>query len=97
MDIVNLSEEQQKLFEYIESTDAHVFVTGRAGTGKSTLLAYFIENTKKSVAVCAPTGVAALNVGGATIHSLFTLPFGLLADVDISKHLGRRTLSLIHI
>ena len=88
---VALSEEQQHLFDYIETTQNNIFVTGRAGTGKSTLLAYFIENTKKSVAVCAPTGVAALNVGGATIHSLFTLPFGLLADVDISKHLGRRT------
>ena len=88
---VTLSEEQQHLFDYIESTENHVFVTGRAGTGKSTLLAYFIENTRKSVAVCAPTGVAALNVGGSTIHSLFTFPFGLLGDVDISKHLGRRT------
>ncbi len=88
---VTLSEEQQHLFDYIESTENHVFVTGRAGTGKSTLLAYFIENTRKSVAVCAPTGVAALNVGGSTIHSLFTFPFGLLGDVDISKHLGRLT------
>lgn len=91
LEAVKLSEEQQHLFDYIESTQNHIFVTGRAGTGKSTLLSYFIDNTEKSVAVCAPTGVAALNVGGATIHSLFTFPFGLLGEVDIAKHLGRRT------
>jgi ATP-dependent exoDNAse (exonuclease V) alpha subunit len=86
---------QQRLFEYIESTDAHVFVTGRAGTGKSTLLSFLIENTDKSVAVCAPTGVAALNVGGTTIHSLFTFPFGLLGNVDLSKHMSRYTRGIL--
>jgi ATP-dependent DNA helicase PIF1 len=91
VELVQLSDEQQKLFEYIESTDAHVFVTGRAGTGKSTLLTYFIENTEKSVAVVAPTGVAALNVGGTTIHSLFGFPFGILGNVDLSKHMRRYT------
>jgi ATP-dependent DNA helicase PIF1 len=95
MQQVKLSEEQQRLFEYIESTDSHVFVTGRAGTGKSTLLSYLIENTDKSVAVCAPTGVAALNVGGSTIHSLFGFPFGILGNVDISKHLRRYTREIL--
>jgi len=89
--IIQLSDEQQALFDYIEQTDAHVFVTGRAGTGKSTLLSYLTQNTEKSFAVCAPTGVAALNVGGVTIHSLFTFPLGLLGEVDIGKHLARRT------
>ena len=91
MEQVTLSEEQQKLYEYIESTEAHVFVTGRAGTGKSTLLSYFIENTEKSVAVVAPTGVAALNVGGSTIHSLFGFPFENLGTVDLGKHMRRYT------
>lgn len=91
MEQVTLSDEQQKLFEYIESTEAHVFVTGRAGTGKSTLLSYFIDNTEKTVAVVAPTGVAALNVGGTTIHSLFGFPFGILGNVDLSKHMRRYT------
>ena len=95
MQKVNLSDEQQRLFEYIESTDAHVFVTGRAGTGKSTLLTYLIENTEKSVAVCAPTGVAALNVGGATIHSLFGFPFGVLGNVDLGKHMRRYTREIL--
>jgi ATP-dependent exoDNAse (exonuclease V) alpha subunit len=89
--IIELSTEQRSLFDYIEQTDSHVFVTGRAGTGKSTLLSHLTANTEKSFAVCAPTGVAALNVGGVTIHSLFTFPFGVLGEVDIAKHLSRRT------
>jgi ATP-dependent DNA helicase PIF1 len=91
MNIVELSREQQNLFDYIESSENNIFVTGRAGTGKSTLLTFFIENTKKNVAVCAPTGVAALNVGGQTIHSLFGFPFGLLANEDLGRHMHRRT------
>jgi ATP-dependent exoDNAse (exonuclease V) alpha subunit len=88
---VTLSSEQQALFDYIEGSENNIFVTGRAGTGKSTLLTYLIENTKKKVAVCAPTGVAALNVGGVTIHSLFGFPFGILGTEDIGRHLNRRT------
>jgi ATP-dependent DNA helicase PIF1 len=91
MEIVTLSGEQQALFDYIEGSENNIFVTGRAGTGKSTLLSYLIENTKKKVAVCAPTGVAALNVGGVTIHSLFGFPFGILGTEDIGRHMNRRT------
>jgi ATP-dependent DNA helicase PIF1 len=91
MESITLSEEQRNLFEYIETTENNVFVTGRAGTGKSTLLSHLIDNTKKKVAVCAPTGVAALNVGGVTIHSLFGFPFGILGTQDIRRHLSRRT------
>ena len=89
--IIELSDEQRALFEYIEQSEAHVFVTGRAGTGKSTLLSHLTANTEKSFAVCAPTGVAALNVGGVTIHSLFTFPLGLLGEVEIARHLSKRT------
>jgi ATP-dependent DNA helicase PIF1 len=88
---ITLSTEQQNLFDYIENSGNNIFITGRAGTGKSTLLTYFIENTEKKVAVCAPTGVAALNVGGVTIHSLFGFPFGVLGEVDLARHLNRRT------
>lgn len=91
MEIVELSPEQQNLFDYIENSENNIFVTGRAGTGKSTLLTYFIENTQKNVAVCAPTGVAALNVGGQTIHSFFCFPFGILANEDLGRHMHRRT------
>lgn len=85
MSTPTLSEEQQELFRLIEDTSEHVFITGRAGTGKSTLLQYFASNTAKQIAVCAPTGVAALNVEGQTIHSLFRLPIGLIADTQIDQ------------
>jgi ATP-dependent DNA helicase PIF1 len=80
-----LSAEQQRVFELIEGTKNHVFVTGRAGTGKSTLLNHLAWNTEKQVVISAPTGVAALNVGGQTIHSLFRLPIGVIADHDIEQ------------
>ena len=77
---VDLSPEQLAVFERIEHTREHVFVTGRAGTGKSTILNHLAWTTSKIIAVCAPTGVAALNVGGQTIHSLLRLPTGVIAD-----------------
>jgi ATP-dependent exoDNAse (exonuclease V) alpha subunit len=80
-----LSAEQQRVFELIEGTRQHVFVTGRAGTGKSTLLNHLSWNTEKQLVISAPTGVAALNVGGQTIHSLFRLPIGVIADHDIEQ------------
>ncbi|WP_144875247.1 ATP-dependent RecD-like DNA helicase [Microbacterium sp. 1.5R] len=86
MSLPALSEEQQELFRLIEDTSEHVFITGRAGTGKSTLLQHFAWNTKKQIAICAPTGVAALNVEGQTIHSLFRLPIGLIGDSDIDQN-----------
>lgn len=82
MTIPALSAEQEALFRLIEDTNEHVFVTGRAGTGKSTLLQHLAWHTKKQIAVCAPTGVAALNVEGQTIHSLFRLPIGLIGPSD---------------
>lgn len=85
MSIPTLSDEQHELFRLIEDTRDHVFVTGRAGTGKSTLLQHFAWNTSKQIAVCAPTGVAALNVEGQTIHSLFRLPIGLIADTELDQ------------
>ncbi|PQZ60101.1 helicase [Microbacterium sp. MYb54] len=91
-----LSDEQQELFRLIEDTGEHVFITGRAGTGKSTLLQHFAWHTKKQIAICAPTGVAALNVEGQTIHSLFRLPIGLIGDADIDQNdATRRILNAI--
>jgi hypothetical protein len=80
-----LSPEQAAVFAAIETTREHIFVTGRAGTGKSTLLEYLSWNTSKQLVICAPTGVAALNVGGQTIHSLFRLPIGVIADHEIDQ------------
>lgn len=58
-----------------EHTSSCVYLTGKAGTGKSTFLRYFTANTQKKYVVLAPTGIAAINVGGQTIHSLFGFPF----------------------
>jgi len=85
MSELTLSAEQSAVFEAIEKTRENIFVTGRAGTGKSTLLNHLSWNTDKQVVICAPTGVAALNVGGQTIHSLFRLPIGVIADHKIEQ------------
>ena len=68
---IEFNEAFEKAWEVMEGSSRNVFVTGRAGTGKSTLLSYFREHTKKKVVVLAPTGVAAINVAGQTIHSFF--------------------------
>ncbi len=87
-----LSAEQSAVFDNIETTRDNIFVTGRAGTGKSTLLNHLSWNTSKQVVICAPTGVAALNVGGQTIHSLFLLPIGVIADREIEQSAALRKL-----
>ena len=61
---------------FVENTDRHVFLTGKAGTGKTTFLHTLKETTAKRMIVTAPTGVAAINAGGVTLHSFFQLPFG---------------------
>jgi len=68
---IEINPEFQKALALMEDSHRHVFITGRAGTGKSTLLGYFCDHTGKAVVVLAPTGVAAINVGGQTIHSFF--------------------------
>ncbi|RFS22010.1 helicase [Chitinophaga silvatica] len=62
--------------DFINHTNRHIFLTGKAGTGKTTFLKYIKENTRKNTIVVAPTGVAAINAGGVTMHSFFQLPFG---------------------
>ena len=71
----NLSAKAQYALSFINQTDRSVFLTGKAGTGKTTLLKKIISTTHKNVVVVAPTGIAALNAGGVTIHSMFQLPF----------------------
>lgn len=68
---IDLNDQFRHALDLVENTSENIFITGRAGTGKSTLLSYFRRTTKKKVAVLAPTGVAALNVQGQTIHSFF--------------------------
>jgi hypothetical protein len=75
--------------DFINQTERHVFLTGKAGTGKTTLLKQIIESTHKNVVVVAPTGIAALNAGGVTLHSMFQLPFGSFVPADVSNYNGR--------
>ncbi|KLT66435.1 helicase [Pedobacter sp. BMA] len=62
--------------KFVNYTSRHVFLTGKAGTGKTTFLRKLIQLTHKKAMICAPTGIAAINAAGVTIHSLFQLPFG---------------------
>lgn len=66
----------QKAIAFVNQTSKHLFLTGKAGTGKTTFLKHIKENSFKKMAVVAPTGVAAINAGGVTLHSFFQLPFG---------------------
>ena len=72
----NLSEAAKYTLKFINQTQRSIFLTGKAGTGKTTLLREIIKSTHKNVVVVAPTGIAALNASGVTIHSMFQLPFG---------------------
>jgi ATP-dependent DNA helicase PIF1 len=74
---IEINEQFRHALDILEDSDRSIFITGRAGTGKSTLLDYFRRTTAKKVAVLAPTGVAALNVKGQTIHSFFRFKPGI--------------------
>ncbi len=76
----------QLALEFVENTGKNIFLTGKAGTGKTTFLRHIQKNSHKRSVVVAPTGVAAINAGGVTIHSFFQLPFGpLLSNEDTSQ------------
>lgn len=62
-------------YRFVTETNENIFLTGKAGTGKTTFLKYLRDNATKNIVVAAPTGVAAINAGGVTLHSLFQLPF----------------------
>ena len=77
--------EYTRALDYMRSGEGHLFVTGRAGTGKSTLLRAFRDMAEQEMAVLAPTGLAAVNAGGQTIHSFFGLPPRLIRSEDIRR------------
>ena len=77
---------------FINQTNHSVFLTGKAGTGKTTLLKKIIDSTHKNTVVVAPTGIAALNAGGVTIHSFFQMPFAaFIPDFGQPPFVGQRT------
>lgn len=85
------NKEFQDALNLIQYTNQSVFLTGKAGTGKSTFLKYVCQQTKKKHIVLAPTGIAAINAGGSTMHSFFKLPFYPLLpnDPNLSLQRGR--------
>ena len=90
-DEIVVTDEFRAVVEALESHAPIVFVSGKAGTGKSTLIQWLVGQRKRQTAIVAPTGIAALNVGGATIHSFFRLPPHLIKREDI-RTITQRTL-----
>lgn len=86
-----LDDEQRTAFRIMNETNENLFITGKAGTGKSFLLDMFIKGTNKAVIVLAPTGIAALNVNGATIHSTFG--YSNLEELEVEQ-ISNRTIRL---
>ena len=93
-----LSREMQLAWQFVEQTGTSVFLTGKAGTGKTTFLRYVKEHTSKTCVVTAPTGVAAINARGVTLHSFFQLPPTLFvpgATVKSNFRFSRNKLRII--
>lgn len=86
-----ISEAAAYTLRFINQTHRSVFLTGKAGTGKTTLLREIIQTTHKNTVVVAPTGIAALNAGGVTIHSMFQLPFGGFIPDNSSPQFSENT------
>ena len=87
---LRLNKEKRAAFDLIENTNNNVFLTGRAGSGKSTLLKYLREKTKKKMATLGSTGIAAINVGGQTVHSFFGFGIDITPDKAKNKSDFRR-------
>lgn len=85
LDDIELTPQFLQALELMEKTNKCLFITGKAGTGKSTLLRYFRSKTKKNVVVVAPTGIAAINVEGQTLHSFFKFPPRFVQKEDIRR------------
>ncbi|MFO8236150.1 MAG: helix-turn-helix domain-containing protein [Bacteroidales bacterium] len=75
----------QYAYKFVNNTDQNIFLTGKAGTGKTTFLKTILEDSYKKTVVAAPTGIAAINAGGVTLHSLLHLPFGCFVPDNFHK------------
>ena len=89
------NEKIEMLNRFVQNTDVHIFLTGKAGTGKTTFLRNLAVKSYKRMVIVAPTGVAAINAGGVTIHSFFQLPFGPIAPEGQPTSNGQQSLSFL--
>lgn len=85
---INLEDnpKMKEAYDLVCNTNENVFITGKAGTGKTTLLHYLVEHCEKNITVVSPTGIAAINAGGTTIHSQFGVPFGPFRPNIVGKN-----------
>jgi len=94
MSWVKLTDEFKYIIGKIENTNKNYFITGKAGTGKSTLLQYLFNSSKKKCVLVAPTGRSAINIGGQTIHSFFQLDWGV---IQASDYIDKKVSSIKHL
>ena len=85
MNEITITDEMQRAIDLIEQTDQHIFITGKAGTGKTTFLKHIVSHLDKRFVVAASTGIAAINAGGVTLHSLLRIPLGTLSPDEPLK------------
>ena len=91
-----LTDEMKQAMELIETTNQPLYITGKAGTGKTTLLKHIVSNIRKRFVVTASTGIAAVNAGGITLHSLLTIPIGIIdPNAKMKMNLSRYRKELI--
>jgi len=88
---MHLNSTHKRVIDFLVNTDKPIFLTGKAGTGKTTFLHYIKNNIAKNMAVVAPTAIAALNAGGVTINSFFQIPFGpLIPDTSAGANIAEK-------
>ena len=94
---ITITKEMQEALDLINHTNTIIYITGKAGTGKTTLLKHIIETVDKRCIVAAPTGVAAINAGGVTLHSLFNIPFGPIdPEADLKSGVSEEKRELLN-
>ena len=92
---IELTDEMRKAYDIIANSNDNVFITGKAGSGKTTFLKHLIHNVQKRFIVTAPTGVAAINAKGVTLHSQFNIPIGFISpDTDPAKRYNKNLMEI---
>tara|TARA_Y100000748_G_scaffold266478_1_gene236897 strand:+ start:433 stop:1680 length:1248 start_codon:yes stop_codon:yes gene_type:complete len=91
----HLTDDFKEIISLFENSNNNIFITGKAGTGKSSLIRYIKKKSKKELVTLAPTAIAALNIDAKTIHSFFNLPFHVVTKNDIKKHYNKRLINKI--